>query len=211
MWFIKKILIGLHLLSPVRDIICSAGKPVKDGSILPLLFSDPKGCAAIHEAGHILACWQLPSIKYISCAKISTRASKVAITYEYAPSYRSFASDTLLISLAGLAAELEIFRYFQAKSSRDDLRHALRAARIINRTSHRAFTPISSLMLDFADIFVNEPSYSVNQIMNWHLMRTQNLIRQHDVKLIQLALALLDRDELSHNDIYRVIGARPCR
>jgi cell division protease FtsH len=181
---------------------------------------------AYHEAGHTLLAWSLPGANRVHKVTIIPRGRALGVTQMVPAEDRLSMSeseirDHLAMFLGGRAAELMLYQETCA-GAENDLERATSIARrmVMNWGMSDKLGPVSYKMSEddpflgreihkqrqFSEHTMELIDDEVQQILHDAASRADAILRERRADLDKIAQALLKEEELSENDITKLIG-----
>jgi AFG3 family protein len=191
-----------------------------------IMSPEERSIVAHHEAGHAVAGWFLEHADPLLKVTIIPRASGALGFAQYLPKEvflrnKNQIMDVVCMTLAGRAAEQVFFGRITTGAS-DDLR---RVTQIVYSTikdfgMNEKVGQLSYQAEDNQNAFGgNERHYSdsvaeamddeARSIVQDAYERTINLIQEHKDDVAKVATLLLEKETITHDDIYELVGPRP--
>jgi ATP-dependent Zn protease len=166
--------------------------------------------AAVHEAGHTLAAWCCTLVDTVDSVTIERPEGGHVL-------YRQNVADTtegvwceLVITLAGLAAEISEFNVIRSGESESDLQKSLASAKNLasNGSTKSPWGTFSrEKTLKFKNMYRDlEPVHE--QILAEAYTMCHEIIEAHGNKFYKLVSVLLTKKTISQSDLESVLGNR---
>ncbi len=189
-----------------------------------IMSKDEKSIVAHHEAGHAVAGWFLEHADPLLKVTIIPRSSGALGYAQYLPKEvflrtQDQIMDIVCMALAGRAAE-EIFFGRVTTGASDDLRRVtdlvystIQIYGMNSRVGQLAFpkdpNSMPSEAKPYSDATAEAMDEEARAIVDAAYQRTLDLMREKRPELEKVANLLLDKETITHDDIYDLIGPRP--
>mmetsp|Transcript_12714 Transcript_12714/g.19535 ORF Transcript_12714/g.19535 Transcript_12714/m.19535 type:complete len:673 (+) Transcript_12714:117-2135(+) len=188
-----------------------------------IMSKDEQSIVAYHEAGHAVAGWFLEHADPLMKVTIIPRSSGALGFAQYLPKEVFLRTsdqimDTVCMALAGRAAE-EIFFGRVTTGASDDLRRVtdmvystIQIYGMNPRLGQLAFPKDPNAMFDerpYSDATARAMDEEAKRIIDEAYERTLNLLRERKDEVEKVALSLLDKETITHDDIVGLVGPRP--
>jgi AFG3 family protein len=188
-----------------------------------LMSPEEKGIVAHHEAGHAVAGWFLEHADPVLKVTIIPRSSGALGFAQYLPKetyLRTKAQilDMVSMALAGRAAE-EVFFGRVTTGASDDLRRVtdivyamIQSYGMNSRVGQLAFTRDENGFpgdKPYSEATSETMDEEARAMVDEAYLRTVVLIREHQADVLKVANLLMEKETITHDDIYDAIGPRP--
>lgn len=188
-----------------------------------IMSEEERSIVAYHEAGHAVAGWFLEHTPPVVKVTIIPRTSGALGYAQYLPKETNLQSqdqimDTVCMALAGRASE-EVFFGSVTTGASDDLRRVtelvystIKDYGMNSRVGQISFRENESGMpadKPYSDATAQAIDEEARSIVDAAYQRTLDLIRERKTEVEQVALRLLDRETITHDDIVDLVGPRP--
>lgn len=188
-----------------------------------IMSDEERSIVAFHEAGHAVAGWFLEHCDPVLKVTIIPRTSGALGFAQYLPKEIFLRSqdqimDTVCMALAGRAAE-EVFFGNVTTGASDDLRRVtqmvystIKDYGMNSRVGQLSFPRNESGMpadKPYSDATAQAIDEEARSIVDAAYQRTLDLIRERKTEVEQVALRLLERETITHDDIVDLVGPRP--
>lgn len=188
-----------------------------------IMSKDEQSIVAYHEAGHAVAGWFLEHADPLMKVTIIPRSSGALGFAQYLPKEVFLRTsdqimDTVCMALAGRAAE-EIFFGRVTTGASDDLRRVtdmvystIQIYGMNPRLGQLAFPKDPNAMFDerpYSDATARAMDEEAKRIIDEAYERTLNLLKERKDEVEKVALSLLDKETITHDDIVGLVGPRP--
>lgn len=181
-------------------------------------FNDPDLYAryrpVIHECGHATVAWLSPAVAFVE--RITFHDDGGAKTdIGYCPDHLEFHSERMVISMAGMAAEIIVWRRVRAAGFQNDLANAWAAAEIVGRYSpsedlaRRWTSCFSDSSLDVTSMLVEKTPRRVGELMNLAFRRAKWLILENRAGFDRLCALAVGKRIVTREEIRSQFGPRP--
>lgn len=168
-----------------------------------------KNRIAVHEAGHAVAAWS-----WTLAVNVQVRTEKAdgggEVTYD-----RLIGNDPaatlwgmLVIKLAGVAAELFVFRVFRAKNAESDLAMALSIAGELVGIGAGERYARESCSFFFERVYSDTLEPAELRVLNAAYLQAKALVVNHDVRYWRLVSLLLACGNVTEKQMETVLGTR---
>lgn len=181
---------------------------------LPDAFPDLEPATVVHEAGHAVLAWYCTAVVDVTCVNVRRDSGAKAGGHV---SYRSLPVSSpaavwcdVVVSLAGLAAELMVFGSFFSGRCASDLSCARRGAEAIVRSGYEppgGLGPGPSLPFDrmFADPLPDQEL----RVLRAAYRVARDILEERSEDLSRLSQLLISRPVVGGADLRSVLGRRP--
>ncbi len=229
-WWTSVTLIVISLWEKTRRLIPFLREPHVRVYLPRQYDNDGRTRTAVHEAGHAVVAWSAKSVRHITRIIITadreeedlflnagrTKYIKKGTPWGETP-HRLW--EDVAIGLAGLAAESNVYDFFQPSGAEEDLGDALLAAKLIvlkERRKGKIFsppwkkeTPMRNA-LDLASVCYhpNELTPRLSEILNLSYYRACDIVRAERERLDALAVAVHKKGALQKKEIKTILGRR---
>jgi AFG3 family protein len=188
-----------------------------------IMSKEERSIVAHHEAGHAVAGWFLEHADPLLKVTIIPRTSGALGFAQYLPKEvflrtQDQIMDIVCMALAGRAAE-EIFFGGVTTGASDDLRRVtdlvystIQVYGMNPRLGQLAFPKDPNAMFDerqYSEKTAKAMDEEAKQIVDEAYQRTLELLREHKDDVLKVAQLLLDKETITHDDVYDLVGARP--
>jgi len=188
-----------------------------------IMSKEERSIVAHHEAGHAVAGWFLEHADPLLKVTIIPRSSGALGYAQYLPKEVQLRTqnqimDIVCMALAGRAAE-EIFFGNVTTGASDDLRRVtdlvyqtIQVYGMNERVGQLAFPKDPNAMpgdKPYSDATAQAMDEEARIIVDEAYQRTLELLREKKPELEKVANMLLEKETITHDDIYDTIGARP--
>jgi len=188
-----------------------------------IMSKEERDIVAHHEAGHAVAGWFLEHADPLLKVTIIPRTSGALGFAQYLPKEvnlrtRDQIMDIVCMALAGRASE-EIFFGRVTTGASDDLRRVtdlvystIQVYGMNSRLGQLAFPKDPNAMWDerpYSEKTAKAMDEEAKQIVDEAYQRTLSLLREHKDGVEKVAKMLLDKETITHDDVYELIGPRP--
>jgi AFG3 family protein len=188
-----------------------------------IMSKEEREIVAHHEAGHAVAGWFLEHADPLLKVTIIPRTSGALGFAQYLPKEVFLRTedqimDIVCMALAGRAAE-EIFFGRVTTGASDDLRRVtdmvystIQVYGMNSRLGQLAFPKDPNAMFDerpYSEKTAKAMDEEAKRIVDEAYQRTLNLLNEHKEDLDKVARMLLDKETITHDDVYELIGPRP--
>lgn len=188
-----------------------------------IMSAEERSIVAHHEAGHAIAGWFLEHADPLLKVTIIPRTSGALGFAQYLPKEvflrrEDQIMDLVCMALAGRAAE-DVFFGRVTTGASDDLRRVtqlvygmIRVYGMNHRLGLMSFPPDDSgnpTDRPYSDSTAEAMDEEARAIVDAAYERTVNLIREHRDQVEKLANLLLDKETITHDDIFDLVGPRP--
>ena len=180
---------------------------------LPADTSEMTG-TAYHEAGHALLVWHSPYVYVITNAQIDTMGG--VVNYRMVkPATETALWTELTVKLAGLAGEVIASGRLKSMGAEGDLGRARELATEIfeeygDREVRRRLAKLTvESSIDIGALFRNPLRPEVRMILNAAFLAAKEHLIEFEAPFRRIAVALLERRRLSHDDLRKILGPRP--
>jgi cell division protease FtsH len=184
---------------------------------------------AYHEAGHALVAWYLPELDPVHKVTIVPRGRALGVTQLQAEEERYHMGEQRLHShlamcMGGRAAEKLLFHEFSA-GAESDIKQATNIARrmvahwgMSDKIGPVSFQqseehPFLGKEMNEARLFSEETAHTIDTEVQRFIAKANEqalqLLQSHRRELKEIADALLQREEISQDDVATILGARP--
>ena len=184
---------------------------------------------AYHEAGHALVAWYLPELDPVHKVTIVPRGRALGVTQLQAEEERYHMGEQRLHShlamcMGGRAAEKLLFHEFSA-GAESDIKQATNIARrmvahwgMSDKIGPVSFQqseehPFLGKEMNEARLFSEETAHTIDTEVQRFIANANEqalqLLQSHRRELKEIADALLQREEISQDDVATILGARP--
>lgn len=163
---------------------------------------------AVHEAGHLLAAWYCSSV--VEIVEAVAEDTKGGVLYSFLVTGSAIDLwNQLVISLAGITAELMHVKVARATSSREDLRRSVELAEVLSEqcNAKRAF-PIDTTDNDnITRMFFDNFSPDVRHLLEAAHLKT--ILVRTEPLFLRAVSAIMTGAKLNHKTIEGILGPRP--
>lgn len=194
-----------------------------------VLTEHEKEMTAYHEAGHAVIAWLLPNVDPVHKVSIIPRGRTGGVTQllpdeERLNAGEQFFHSQLVVSMAGRAAEKIAFNETTA-GVEGDIKHGTKLARfmVAHWGMSDAIGPVSFHQgeehpflgkemhegREFSEETARIIDQEVQRFLNAAAARATQLLTTHRDMLDKLARALIEREQLTREDLIALFGARP--
>lgn len=188
-----------------------------------IMSAEERSIVAHHEAGHAIAGWFLEHADPLLKVTIIPRSSGALGFAQYLPKEVNLRSqdqlmDHVCMALAGRAAE-EVFFGRVTTGASDDLRRVTQIVYGMIKTygmnSRLGQIVFPSRENDwpgdkpYSESTAEAMDEEARAVVDRAYQKTLDLIREHKEKVDKVAKMLLDKETITHDDIYDVVGPRP--
>eukprot|EP00980_Cylindrotheca_fusiformis_P004534 scaffold961_cov122-Cylindrotheca_fusiformis.AAC.42 len=188
-----------------------------------IMSKDERSIVAHHEAGHAVAGWFLEHTDPLLKVTIIPRSSGALGFAQYLPKEvflqtQDQIMDIVCMALAGRAAE-EIFFGRVTTGASDDLRRVtdlvystIQVYGMNSRLGQLAFPKDPNAMWDerpYSEKTAKAMDEEAKRIVDEAYQRTLNLLAERKDEVEKVATMLLEKETITHDDVYDLIGARP--
>ena len=188
-----------------------------------IMSKEERNIVAYHEAGHAIAGWFLEHADPLLKVTIIPRSSGALGFAQYLPKEvflrtQDQIMDIVCMALAGRAAE-EIFFGRVTTGASDDLRRVtdlvystIQVYGMNERLGQLAFPKDPNAMFDerpYSEKTAKAMDEEAKQIVDEAYNRTLNLLKERKTEVEAVAKLLLDKETITHDDVYELVGARP--
>lgn len=198
------------------------GGIVRDGKMLK---GKEKKIVAIHEAGHALVAHHMPNATPLVKVTIMPRTNAALGFAQYEPEEKHIHQEAYLLDeirtlLGGRAAELFAFGeastgaqndFERVKKILEDMYAVYGMLPQIGPLSYYDSSGAGkyNLTKPFSEQRGQEIDQAITQCANTLLEQATQLITKHRAQLFQIADALMEKEELSGEEVRRILGPRP--
>jgi len=174
----------------------------------------PDTRAAVHEAGHTLVAWYCTAVTdvYLVSIDVAPEDPRAGfVSYRMAACPAAWAACTLVVRLAGLAAELLAFGTFNARESGRDLASAREVAEELvssGRSLPAAWSRVTGPAPPFAAMFEVAPAPEVAEVLAQAYRVARALLVASAPRHTALTGSLLHGRRLVSRDVERALGSR---
>lgn len=188
-----------------------------------IMSKDEQSIVAYHEAGHAVAGWFLEHADPLLKVTIIPRSSGALGFAQYLPKEVFLRTsdqimDIVCMALAGRAAE-EIFFGRVTTGASDDLRRVtdlvystIQIYGMNARLGQLAFPKDPNAMFDerpYSDATAKAMDEEAKKIIDEAYQRSVDLLQKHKDQVEKVALSLLNKETITHDDILEIVGPRP--
>jgi AFG3 family protein len=188
-----------------------------------IMSKEERTIVAHHEAGHAVAGWFLEHADPLLKVTIIPRSSGALGYAQYLPKEvflrtQDQIMDIVCMALAGRAAE-EIFFGGVTTGASDDLRRVtqlvystIQLYGMNPRLGQLAFPKDPNAMFDerpYSEKTAKAMDEEAKQIVDEAYQRTLGLLRERKAEVEAVANLLLEKETVTHDDVYELVGARP--
>eukprot|EP00934_Nitzschia_sp_Nitz4_P007572 Nitzschia sp. Nitz4//scaffold31_size150131//97815//100746//NITZ4_002841-RA/size150131-augustus-gene-0.6-mRNA-1//1//CDS//3329547698//7562//frame0 len=188
-----------------------------------IISKEERDIVAHHEAGHAVAGWFLEHADPLLKVTIIPRSSGALGFAQYLPKEvflrtQDQIMDIVCMALAGRAAE-EIFFGRVTTGASDDLRRVtdlvystIQVYGMNPRLGQLAFPKDPNAMFDerpYSEKTAKAMDEEAKRIVDEAYHRTLNLLKEHKDEVEKIANMLMDKETITHDDVYETIGPRP--
>jgi AFG3 family protein len=188
-----------------------------------IMSKEERSIVAHHEAGHAVAGWFLEHADPLLKVTIIPRTSGALGFAQYLPKEvflrtQDQIMDVVCMALAGRAAE-EIFFGGVTTGASNDLRRVtdlvystIQVYGMNPRLGQLAFPKDPNAMFDerqYSEKTAKAMDEEAKKIVDEAYQRTLELLREHKDDVLKVAQLLLDKETITHDDVYDLVGARP--
>mmetsp|Transcript_3838 Transcript_3838/g.5845 ORF Transcript_3838/g.5845 Transcript_3838/m.5845 type:complete len:812 (+) Transcript_3838:130-2565(+) len=188
-----------------------------------IMSKDEQSIVAYHEAGHAIAGWFLEHADALMKVTIIPRSSGALGFAQYLPKEVFLRTsdqimDTVCMALAGRAAE-EIFFGRVTTGASDDLRRVtdmvystIQIYGMNPRLGQLAFPKDPNAMFDerpYSDATARAMDEEAKRVIDEAYERTLNLLKERKDEVEKVALLLLEKETITHDDVVKLVGPRP--
>jgi ATP-dependent metalloprotease FtsH len=179
---------------------------------------------AIHESGHALAAWVLPQQRNVIKISVTPRGNAAGYTQRAGPEFHEYQTNATLFSdmvvlLGGRAAEEVILGNVSA-GAMDDLQRCtdivmkqLLSFGMSGNTGLLAFSPDATnsgrSFVKYSEGTQKHVEVEAVKIVDAAYDMVLDIVRKNRDKLETLSNELIEKKELMHGDVLRVLGPRP--
>lgn len=163
---------------------------------------------AVHEAGHAITAWLCTAVVNINHITISDHGGQTNVTMTK-KSLDAFWCD-LVITLAGFAAEVTIYRNGRSGPMANDLLIARELANILiqNGANTSPWKKVSSGTLNFQKMFQQPLSENERQVIEAGYQHARYLLQQHLSSHHRLVVYLLRHRTVTEKEMETLFGKR---
>lgn len=188
-----------------------------------VMSKEDREIVAHHEAGHAVAGWFLEHADPLLKVTIIPRTSGALGFAQYLPKEvylqtQEQIMDIVCMALAGRAAE-DIFFGRVTTGASDDLRRVtdlvystIQVYGMNSRLGQLAFPKDPNAMFDerpYSEKTAKAMDEEAKQIVDEAYQRTLALLKEHKEDVEKVAQMLLDKETITHDDVFELIGPRP--
>mmetsp|Transcript_22113 Transcript_22113/g.51985 ORF Transcript_22113/g.51985 Transcript_22113/m.51985 type:complete len:562 (+) Transcript_22113:1273-2958(+) len=188
-----------------------------------IMSTEERSIVAHHEAGHAIAGWFLEHADPLLKVTIIPRTSGALGFAQYLPKEvflrtQEEIMDIVCMALAGRAAE-EIFFGRVTTGASDDLRRVtdlvystIRDYGMNQRLGQLAYPKDPNAMFDerpYSEKTAKAMDEEAKDIVDAAYQRTLNLLQEHKDDVEKVALLLLEKETITHDDVDELVGPRP--
>ena len=188
-----------------------------------IISKEEREIVAHHEAGHAVAGWFLEHADPLLKVTIIPRSSGALGYAQYLPKEvflrtQEQIMDIVCMALAGRAAE-EVFFDGVTTGASDDLRKVtdlvystIQVYGMNSKVGQLAFPKDPNAFFDekpYSSKTATVMDEEARTIVDEAYERTLNLMREKKEEVAKVASLLLEKETITHDDIYKLIGARP--
>lgn len=164
---------------------------------------DEETRTAVHEVGHLLIAWRATRVRAVTVAWLHEKGGNVG--YELYPVDGKH-ETSLCIKLAGIAAEMMVFRNFRAAPSKGDL---LEARGILDAADLKWLDPRGhKLPTFFGKAYEDPPSKEDEHKLQCAYAMAKAILMEHEVVHAHLVSHLLSMKRIDAAHLERVFGTR---
>lgn len=168
----------------------------------------------VHECGHAAAAWLSPAVVFVQ--RITFHSDGGAITdIDYWVGHAEFHLERMVISMAGMAAEIIVWKKVRAVGFQNDLANAWMAAEAVSQDSSpkdvacRWGSSLSDTTMDVARMLVEKPPKRVGELMNLAFRRAKWLLLENRAGFDRLCVLAAGKDIVTRDEIRSQFGPRP--
>jgi AFG3 family protein len=188
-----------------------------------IMSKEEREIVAHHEAGHAVAGWMLEHADPLLKVTIIPRTSGALGFAQYLPKEvylqtQDQIMDIVCMALAGRAAE-QIFFGGVTTGASDDLRRVtdmvystIQLYGMNSRLGQLAYPKDPNAMIDerqYSEKTAKAMDEEAKRIVDEAYQRTLDLLNEHKESVEKVAHMLLDKETITHDDVYELIGPRP--
>jgi ATP-dependent Zn protease len=160
---------------------------------------------AVHEAGHAVAAWCCTAVRSV---RVDIGEGEGWTRWKTVTIERQDDWTSLVISLAGIAAENYVFGSFHAHESQLDLLKALKLARALTRSGRTAAEKPANDLVPFGRIFVETIGNEEQCALQSGYSEAKRLVVSHGERYFRLVSLILMCPALSERQLEVALGPR---